>query len=391
MSPQSRASSRTVLAVALIGFSSAWNAGNVGPVADEIAGELDLSLGAVGLLAGTFFLGSMALGLLAAARVGERVGLVRGLRISCALLVAVNLIFAASPGFAGLAIGRILPGLGFAFSNTFGAVWARQAGGVRLLGIFGASIQLGIAAALLTGSALSDLDVDWRIGFAVSAALGAGAFVAIPTGADVSITAQASGGGFLRAAVRHARVYRLSLLFLGIFGVPLILGTWLIEYLTSEADLGKTLAGTASFVLFALSAVMRVAGAKLEQRGVGHAFLAGAIGLAAIGLAALTFDPGTAIVFAGVALLAVGFGIPYTLALSEAQELFPNEPSEPVALMTLISLILPVAVTPLVGRALESGDAGFAFGLLAAFLVFAALANLRRTGIPLATADGQAT
>ena len=77
------ASARVVVAVALIGLSGAWNAGNVGPVASEIAREFDVSLAVVGLLAGTLFLGSMAVGLLIAAQVGERTGLVRGLRLSC--------------------------------------------------------------------------------------------------------------------------------------------------------------------------------------------------------------------------------------------------------------------------------------------------------------------
>jgi predicted MFS family arabinose efflux permease len=387
VSRQTRRPSRLTVAVALIGFSASWNGGNVGPVSDEIADDLDVSLAAVGVLSGTLFLGAMALGLLVSARVGERTGLVRGLRLGCALLVVGNLIFAASPVFAGLAIGRILPGLGFALTNTLGAVWARQAGGVRLLGVFGGSIQLGLACALLTGTALSDLGVGWRVDFVLSAAIGAVAFVAIPADADVTHEAKGRSTGFLRAALGHVRVYRLSLLFLAIYGVPLILGAWLIQFLTSQADVAKSVAGAASFVLFGLSAVTRLLGARLEQRGLPHAVLAGALGLSAIGLAALTFDPAVVVVFAGVTLFAFGVGIPYTIALVEAQELYPQDPSEPVALMTLVALILPTLIIPVIGHELETGDADLAFGALAAFLAFATLANLRRTGIPLVPAD----
>jgi MFS transporter, DHA1 family, inner membrane transport protein len=367
----------------LLGLSSAWNAGNVGPVADEIASDLDVSLAGVGLLAGTFFLGFCVVGLLVAAQLGERIGLARGLRLGCALLVAGNLLFAISPDFVVLAIGRALPGLAFALINTLGAVWARDAGGVRLLGVFGASIQLGIALALLLGSGLSDLGVDWRLGFAVSAALGAAAFVAIPSGARVSAAARRRGGGFLVAALRHARVYRLALLFVSIYGVPMILSAWLIEYLLLEGDLGKSLAGAISFLLFGFSAAVRVLGAQLQQRGVPHAFLGGALGLAAIGLALLTLDPVVAIAFAGVVLLALGFGVPYATALTEAQELYPQAPSEPVALMTLLALIPPIVAIPLIGRALDNGDGELTFGTLAVFVALAAVANLRRTGIPL--------
>ena len=380
------ASPRVILAVALLGLSGAWNAGNVGPVADEIAGEFDLSLAVVGLLSGTFFLGSCVVGLLVAAPVGERIGSGRGLRLAAAMLLAGNLLFAVSPDFAGLTIGRVLPGLAFALINALGAVWARSAGGIGLLGIFGASIQLGIALALLLGSALSDLGVDWRVGFAISAALGAAALVATPRDAGAPAVQQRETG-FLGAALRRARVYRLALLFVSIYGVPMILSAWLIVYLASEGDLAKSLAGVVSFLLFGLSAAVRVFGAQLQQRGVRHTLLCGALGLAAIGTAALTLDPVAAVAFAGVVLLAVGFGIPYATALSEAQDLYPQAPSEPVALMTLAALIPPIAAIPLIGHALDNGDGELCFGILAVFVALAALANLRRTGIPLTAAQ----
>ncbi|MEO8092066.1 MAG: MFS transporter, partial [bacterium] len=284
--------------------------------------------------------------------------------------------------FVGLAVGRILPGLAFALMNTLGAVWARNAGGVRLVGIFGASIQLGIALALLSGSALSDLGVDWRVGFVISAALGAAAFVAIPRDAEAHPPPR-HNTGFLSAALRHARVYRLALLFMSIYGVPMILSAWLIEYLSRDGDVATALAGVVAFALFGLSAAVRVFGAQLEERGVPHGLIGGALGLAAIGLAALALEPVAAVAFAGVVLLAFGFGIPYATALTEAQDLYPEEPSEPVALMTLAALVPPIAAIPVIGHALAHGDGDLAFGIVAAFLVVATLANLRRTGIAL--------
>jgi predicted MFS family arabinose efflux permease len=376
------ASSRTTVAVGLLGLSGAWNGGNVGPVASEIASEFDVSLAVVGLLSGTLFLGASAVGLLFAAQLGERLGLVRGLRLACATLVAGNLLFALTPVFAGLAFGRILPGLAFALINTLGAVWAREAGGVRLLGIFGASIQLGIAGALLLGSALSDGGVDWRVGFLVSAALAVLALISVPADASQA-TAPQRGGGFLRLAVRRARVYRLSLLFVSIYGVPLVLSSWLIEYLGREGDVDKAVAGGIAFLLFGLSAAVRIFGAQLQQRGVPHRLLCGSLALAAVGIMAIVLDPVVALAFAAVVLMALGFGIPYATALTEAQQLYPQAPGEPVALMTLAAMIPPIVAIPLVGHALSRGSGELAFALLAAFVVLAALFNLRRTGIPL--------
>jgi predicted MFS family arabinose efflux permease len=373
---------RTTIGVALLGLAGAWNGGNVGPVAEEIADDMDVSLGEVGLLSGTFFFASAVLGLLFAAQIGERIGLLRGLWLGLGLTVAGNVVFALTPIFAGLAVGRILPGLGFALINTLGAVWARAAGGARLLGVFGASIQLGVALALLLGSVLSDLDVDWRVGFVVSAALAAAALVAIPRDAAEAVPPQRAGTGFFHKALRRARVYRLGLLFVSIYGVPMVLSAWLIQYLTLDGDVTKSVAGVAAFLLFGLSAVMRIAGARLQQRGTSHLLLGGALLVAAIGLAAVALEPVAAAAFAGVALLAFGFGIPYAVALTEAQQLDPEAPGEPVALMTLFGLGPPIIVIPFVGRALELGDGALAFWGLAAFLVVATLANLRPAGRP---------
>ena len=381
--PDKRPSLRVTAAVALIALSGAWCAGNVGPVVSELAAEFDVSLAVVGMLAGTLFFGANVIGLMFAAQLGERIGLVRGLRLACGLVFLGNLIFALTPVFAGLALGRILPGLGFALTTTVGVVWARDVGGVRLLGVFGASIQLGIALALLTGSLLADASVDWRVGFIISAALGALAFVTIPPDAVSSPLPERRSSGFLRLAFRHARVYRLALMFISIYGVPMILGAWLIEYLSSDGDVSKSLAGLSSFLLFGLSAAARAYGARLAGDGVGHTLLCGALGLAAVGLAAIAIDPVVAAAFAGAVLLATGFGIPYATALTEAQQLYPEEPAEPLALMTLVALLLPIIVIPIVGHAISRGDGDIALGIMAAFLAVAAVANLRRTGIPL--------
>ncbi|HNC92286.1 MAG TPA: hypothetical protein PLJ64_01940, partial [Solirubrobacterales bacterium] len=61
----------------------------------------------------------------------------------------------------------------------------------------------------------------------------------------------------------------------------------------------------------------------------------------------------------------------------------PEEPAEPLALMTLVALLLPIVVIPLVGHAISNDAGDIAFGALALFLVVATLANLKRSGIPL--------
>jgi hypothetical protein len=187
----------------------------------------------------------------------------------------------------------------------------------------------------------------------------------------------------MNAAWRHARVYRLALLFISIYGVPMMLSAWLIEFLQREGDVATSLAGVVAFLLFGLSAGIRVLGAQLKQRGVPHGVLGGTLALAAIGMALLAFEPVEAAAFAAVVLIATGFGVPYATALTEAQRLYPPAPGEPVALMTFAALVPPIVTIPIIGHALAAGEGPLAFGLLAAFLVVATLANLRPTGIPL--------
>jgi predicted MFS family arabinose efflux permease len=322
-------------------------------------------------------------GLLFAAQVADRTGLLHGLRLACLLLALGNAIFALSPDFAGLAFARVLPGLAFALVNVLGGVYARQAGGVWLIGVFGAAIQLGIAGALVIGSVLVDLGADWRVGFAISALLGALALATLPRSETPGSDLPKRRPGFLRAALSHARVWRLALLFVSIYGVPLILSAWMVEYLVREGGVKTGIAGALSFLLFALAAAMRLSGAQLQQRGARHLMLAGTLGFSVAGLLLFAADPSTPAALIAVIAMGVGFAIPYATMMTEAQELFPDAPSEPLALMTLAALIPPVFAIPLVGQALDDGNGEVAMLALAVFLAIATLLNLRRSGIPL--------
>jgi predicted MFS family arabinose efflux permease len=383
----SRPPAHVVVAVALVGLSSAWNGGNVGPVASEIGAEFDVSLAAVGLLSGTIFMGATIVGLLFAAQIGDRVGLLRGLRIGCLLCALGNAIFAISPDFAGLAVARAFPGLGFALINVLCGVYARQQGGVRLIGVFGAAIQLGIAGALVIGSVLVDLGADWRLGFAISSLLALSALAALPRDDAAGAALPVRRPGFLRAALSHARVWRLALLFVSIYGVPLTLSAWLVQYLGDDGDVKTGIAGLLSFLLFGLAAAMRITGARLQQRGVTHLALAATLGLSALGLILLAAAPEMPLALLAIVAMGIGFAIPYATMMTEAQELFPDAPSEPLALMTLAALIPPIFAIPLVGQALDDGNGEAAMLALAAFLAVATLLNLRRSGIPLTTPD----
>src|SRR5262249_61606582 len=103
-----------------------------------------------------------------------------------------KLICAAGDSFAVLAVGRVFAGLAFGLAAVFVPAYARAMGGVRMLGLFGAGLTLGVAGALLLGSILQGAGVDWRVAFLITAALAAVALPLLPN-EEVEVKRTASG------------------------------------------------------------------------------------------------------------------------------------------------------------------------------------------------------
>ena len=353
MEPQPRR--RDGVALFLIGTGTAFAAGNVGPVVPELARDFDLSLAGVGLLSGTVFFAAMIFGIAFAPKLAERIGVVPALRLACVLAGVGSLIFAVAPDVAFLAIGRVVAGVGLGFVGTLGPVFGRETGGVARVGVFGASFQFGIGAGLVSGSLLADFDVDWRVGFLVSALVGVSALPLL-RGIDLDVSLSRTASGFLGKAVREARVYRLGALFIAMFTVPLLLGAWLVHFLSVQGDMRLSLAGLLSFLMFGASALLRSIGADLAARGVSRVLLrAFAPLLATLGVGALAFSQSFGIALLGVLLMAAGFALPYAVMIVAAQKQYPREPADPVALYTTVASVIPIAAIPLFGSALTEG------------------------------------
>jgi hypothetical protein len=133
-----------------------------------------------------------------------------------------------------------------------------------------------------------------------------------------------------------------------------------------------------SFVMFGVSAAARQAGGMLAQRGVSPALLAGAATfLAAAGLAILALESSVALVSVAVVAAGIGFAVPYGIAVARAQSLYPSEPTEPVALVTLVGSAVPVLLVPLIGSLLDDGYGTEVFLGLAVVVAVAGVLNLR--------------
>jgi MFS family permease len=365
------------LAVFLVALGAAWTVGNVGAVVGDLSRDFEISLATVGVLSGTLLLGFSVPGTFFAPVIAERLGIVHTMILAALLYAAGNVVFAVTPAFAGLVVGRAIAGFGLGLAVVSGPVFARATGGVARVALFGAAIQLGIAGGLGVGAILGDADVNWRLTILISAAVAVSPlpFLIGRTGPGYE---RAGGSGFVNLALRSSRTWRLGALFVSIFSVPLILGSWLVHYLNVDNGLAAATAGGLSFIMFGVSAAAREVGGKLAQRDFSPTLLTGgAPFLAAVGLAILGLDDSLGFAFVAVLAAGIGFALPYGIAIVQAQRLYPSEPAEPVALVTLVGTAVPVPLVPLIGSLLDDGYGAEVFLVLAALVALAGVLNLR--------------
>ncbi|HEX3561245.1 MAG TPA: MFS transporter [Solirubrobacterales bacterium] len=375
-----------VLALAITG----WNCGNVGPVVGPLTHDFDITLGEVGLLSGTFFFAGSAVGSLAGAALARRIRVLAGIWACCVLSVIGNVIFAVGDSFAVLAAGRVFAGVAFGLAAVFIPTYARVMGGVKMVGLFGAGLTLGVAASLFLGSIMEGAGVDWRVAFAITAALALISLPLLPNEPVEVQRASSEGEGLAREALTNQAWWRVQLLGIATLNLPLIVGAWLVHYLTTGYGLSTTAAGGFAFALFGISAVMRDVAGRITAAGAAPAMLVVVgLGIGAAGLVLLGQGSAPGVALVAIALMGVGLSLPYPLYYDEAERVLPDRPVGSLGLMQVGAGIFPIPVIPLFGAALASGDADLAFAALAGFALLTLLLNARPPVPPRnATADG---
>lgn len=366
-----------MLGLLLFAVATAWNATNISPAITEIAADLGASLAALGFTGGSFFFAGLVVAKIGAAGLTRRIGAGGAARIACVAAVLGNALIAVTPVLAGIAAGRLLAGISLGLALVLGPVLARQMGGVRRVGLFGAAVMIGTAAGLGASSLMRALGIDWRLDFVLSGLLGLLAIGALP-GIAAGEVAAGSVLALARRSATRLSAWRLELLFMTALGMPYILGVWLIPYLTDDAGLSAGFAGLLGVLLYVVATIMRPAGARLDERGISLTIIGGLapmLGAAGLALIALFDTDGTAVL--GAILAAIGFAIPYAAMYGEAERLFPRARVAAIGLFSVGGNVLPLVVTPVIGAAIASGNGDLAFGLLAAISLAAGLANLR--------------
>ena len=89
-----------------------------------------------------------------------------------------------------------------------------------MVGLFGAGLTLGVAAALLLGSILEGAGVDWRVAFVITAALAAIALPILPNEPVEVQRAASEGDGLAREALGNQAWWRVQLLGIATLNLP---------------------------------------------------------------------------------------------------------------------------------------------------------------------------
>jgi MFS family permease len=286
-------------------------------------------------------------------------------------------VLAVAPAFWVLLVGRAIAGIGVALVLVIGPAIARAEGGVRMISVFGASVMFGGVAALGLGGLLVEAGASWRLAFVISAVVAIAALPLLPARIEVRPPGHIPPG-IVRKLIESAPELRLLLLFTAALAIPLVISAWLNHYLATAGGIRPGLAGVLAFSMFGISAVVRLGSGRLAAAGASPALLAGAAPLvAAAGVALVAVEPKLGGAVPGIILMGSGFALPYAVMYDEAERLFPEAPVASLSFLSSGANVIPIFAVPLVGSALESGDAEAVFIAMAAFVTFAGVANLR--------------
>ena len=365
------ATSRVGIGVILLGASFGYSAGVVGPAAAPVAHEFDVSLGEAGLMTSVFFIGIAAFSLVGSAA-EERLGIPWSARLASICMGLGGLIGAIAPAFAVLLVGRAFAGLGTGIALIACPVIARALGSVLLLGVYGGGIMVGLAASLLVGGELAEAGVDWRVNFAISAAIGLAALPFLFGDMPAVQHMRRVGASGVKKLLLGWRFWRADALFVFVNAMPVIVGAWLLHYLSIHHGIGPGIAGALGFVLFGVQAIGRPLSGKLATSRHRRLLLS-TVGpaLAAGGILALALDRTE-----GVATVGIGFGLPYAIAYQRIEDLVEGNPELGLALGLQGVNFAAIVVVPIVGAALEHGYGRLSFLLLAAYCALVGAINL---------------
>jgi len=360
-------------------------------IAGDLRSEVGLGAEQLGLMTSLFFLTFAAVQLPLGGAL-DRWGSRRVVPLMLLVGAAGSALFGLGGGFAALAAGRALLGVGFA-GVLMGAVKAFAAWFPpgRFATVSGLFVAIGSAGALVAGTPLALLAgaFGWRAVFVWGAAVVLAAAAAIvlltrdaPAGAVVASPAPQDGRpAGLGGVLRDHRVWRISFVNLGLIGAVLaVQGLWAGPYLADVYGLEPVAVGNL-LVALGVGVVIGNAATGWLADTAGRFWTVALLGVlaSAANLVLAAAPPGVPAVALGAVYVALGFsGAFIAVLLAHVREVAP-----PAALGRAITTVNffgiggAMALQWLMGAIVEAGAAGGGYGAEAyrpAFLLTTGLA-----------------
>lgn len=353
--------------ILLLGSALGYQIGNAGPIAGLVADDFAVSLAEAGLVASAALATHGASQLPAAAPI-MRFG-PRAVTRVCLVLVVLADLAALTAGSIWLLIAtRLVLGIGTGPVFVCAVEWTRSVAGPRAAGLFGGAAALGVGLGILAGGLTESAGGSWRLPIGIAALAAALAWPALGDGG------RATGvpGGAVRAMLRVPAIWRYALVHTASFGSSLVLGAWIVAFLTGRgAD--PALAGIAGFVILGLGVVVRPLGGTIAARGVRPVVpIVGGLTLAAAGLVALVAPLHAVTVVPALVALGAGFALPFAPAFAQVAAVAGDRSPAGTAFVNAAGNVFALAATPLVAFDVEHYGGELSWVLLAGLALLAA-------------------
>jgi fucose permease len=316
-----------------------------GLVIPHLRDELDIGYTLGGLHVAAFAAGALVSGLMSS-WVEQALGRRRLLWSSAALMAAGAAGLAAAPVVAATLSSVLVMGLGGGLLlATIQATLADHHGDLRTVALTEANVAASLAYVVLVGAfwCVAALDAGWRTALLVSLAVPLVAWVADRRVAIAAPAPPAEGHGRLPAIFWVAAAVLVSCT-----AAEWCITAWGASFVDEALDLSADDAVSLMVGYFVGVLVGRVVGSRLARRHDPAPLLGAALVVAAVGFLVLWPASAPAQGIVGLALLGVGLGNLFPMAVSLAVSLAPTQASRAsgraVAVTSLAVMLSPLVV-----------------------------------------------
>ncbi len=354
----------------VVAFAYSANYTNHAPLAPALMHQFGFNQALAGFLTTGIF-ATHAATQVPGGNIVDRFGAKRVLLFALGIVAIGNLGMASAEAYWQLLFFKIFTGMGTGVCFVGGARYIHAAAAGRRLnvaqGLFGGSIQLGAGFVILAVPQLNRI-AGWRVTFLVSAAMALTAglvwFSAAP-----DVVFPPAPPGQLHKMLLAPQLWLLGILQMATFSLSVVIGSWVVVFLTKVMKVPATRAGLIGSLVLLLGIVSRPIGGYLRHHLGIRPLLFISVLMIAIGcFAFVSTSISLATALTAVVLIGLGVGIPYAAMFSRAGALFPGRAGAAMGLVNMLGIFMILVGAPFVGHLADlTGTFRASFAFLGGF------------------------